>query len=401
MRCSRRRFLIKQAVIFVGGEGSRLKKLKLRVPKPLIKIENTPILKLIINDLERYKFKEFFIMCVDKNLNFYKNFFKKYHFDAKINLISEKKPTGTLGALKKIINKCDEYFLICNGDTLHNFDLREFKSKFAVKKYCSLLVSHKKNFYKEFDQKTISKKSNFVGSGIYIINKKKIKIIIKKNLRNFEDLISKKILNKNLIDIQKQKNKIFFDIGSLNRYKKKDFFYNQLFKKNIIILDRDGIINYDYGYVNKIKNFIFTKFIFRLIRFFNEKNFYVFVITNQSGIGRGYYTEKDLKILHDHMNLELFKKGCNIDKIYFSPYYKLSKNKEYRIGSNFRKPKIGFYQTIKKEWRANNKKTLFIGDKATDKIFAYNAKISFIMANPSSNFIDIAKKIKERFKLNG
>lgn len=401
MRNSRRRFLINQAVIFVGGEGSRLKNLNLKIPKPLIKINNKPILKIIINNLERYHFNEFFIMCVEKNLKYYKKFFQKYKFDSKIHLISEKVPTGTLGAVKKIIEKCNNFFLICNGDTLHNFDLAEFKRKINLDKHCSLLVTHKENLNKKFNQNLLFQKSEFVSSGVCILNKKKInKILNKTRLKNFEDLILYNDLKRNSIDIQKQNNKYFYDIGTLDRYKRKEFFFNKLIKKKTVILDRDGIINYDYGYVNKIKDFKFTKFIFKLISFLNKNNFYVFVITNQSGIGRGYYSEKTLKKLHEHMNFELFKKNCNIDKIFYSPYFKSSKEEKYRFGSQFRKPNIGFFKVLKKEWNVDEKNTLFIGDTNTDKIFAENSKISFLLENHMSNFEDIKKKLKQNFNLN-
>ena len=73
------------------------------------------------------------------------------------------------------------------------------------------------------------------------------------------------------------------------------------FVNKAIFLDRDGVINYDYGYVHKIKNFKFKKNVFKAIKFLNKKNYLVIIITNQSGIGRGYYSKKELNILHKWM----------------------------------------------------------------------------------------------------
>ena len=92
-----------------------------------------------------------------------------------------------------------------------------------------------------------------------------------------------------------------------------------------IFLDRDGVINKDMGYIYKKKDFIWRKHIFKYIKKYNDKNYFVFIITNQSGVGRGYYTEKDLQKLHIWMLNRFRAKGCKIDRIYFSPYYKYSK----------------------------------------------------------------------------
>ena len=86
------------------------------------------------------------------------------------------------------------------------------------------------------------------------------------------------------------------------------------------------MINKDTGYVFKKNNFIWRKGILKFIKKYNDKNYYVIVVTNQSGIGRGYYKEKDLLKLNDWMNKKVRSYGGNIDKIYFAPFFKLSKN---------------------------------------------------------------------------
>ena len=86
-------------------------------------------------------------------------------------------------------------------------------------------------------------------------------------------------------------------------------------------LDRDGVINKNYGYVHSLDNFVWLKNVKKAIKFLNDKNYKVIVISNQSGIARKFYTEKDVIRLHKWMNSELKKINAKVDKFYFCPYH--------------------------------------------------------------------------------
>ena len=103
------------------------------------------------------------------------------------------------------------------------------------------------------------------------------------------------------------------------------------------------------------------------------------MITNQSGIGRGYYNENDLFDLHNWVNNELRKIGAHIDKFYFAPYYKDSNSLKYRRNSNFRKPLTGMIETAFREWNIIKNKSIIFGDSMTDLMLAKNSGIRFRM----------------------
>ena len=86
-------------------------------------------------------------------------------------------------------------------------------------------------------------------------------------------------------------------------------------------MDRDGVINFDKGYTHKIKDFIFRPYVKKAIKYLNDKRYYVAIVTNQSGIGRGYFDEIKLNILHSFMLKKFYNYGAYIDKIYYSPYH--------------------------------------------------------------------------------
>ena len=83
-------------------------------------------------------------------------------------------------------------------------------------------------------------------------------------------------------------------MGRINDLKKMPGFIKKFYYKPALFLDRDGVINKDVGYVKQKKDFIWRNDIKKFVKNYNDKNFYVIVITNKSGIGRGYYSEKDM-----------------------------------------------------------------------------------------------------------
>ena len=161
------------------------------------------------------------------------------------------------------------------------------------------------------------------------------------------------------------------------------------YKNKAVFFDRDGVINYDYGYVYKINDFKFKKNIFKTIRYLNKKNFLIIVVTNQSGIGRGYYEEKDVLKLHKWMKKKFVEKKGKIHDIFYSPYYKYSKKKYSLKEKKRRKPNIGMIIEAKNKWSIDLKKSYLIGDRVSDKKLASNAKLKFIRINIDTDIFNI------------
>ncbi len=128
-------------------------------------------------------------------------------------------------------------------------------------------------------------------------------------------------------------------------------------KKKALFLDRDGVINVDKKYVYKIEDFEFCEGIFELCEWFAKKGFLIFIITNQSGIARGYYTQKDFEILSAFVLDAFAKRGIGISKIYHCPHLE---------GCECRKPKPGMLLKAKDEFNINMQTSFFIGDNLSD-----------------------------------
>ena len=141
-------------------------------------------------------------------------------------------------------------------------------------------------------------------------------------------------------------------------------------KNKVLFLDRDGIINEEYNYVYKIKDFHFCDGIFDLCRYYQKNGYLIVVITNQAGIARGYYTENDFNILTEWMIEKFNENSINISKVYFCPHHP-----EFTGNCVCRKPNPGMIVDAQKEFNIDLNKSVLIGDKESDIKAGLNAGI--------------------------
>lgn len=131
-------------------------------------------------------------------------------------------------------------------------------------------------------------------------------------------------------------------------------------------LDRDGIINKDFGYVHDWSNFVFQDGIFDLLRILKSSGYMLFIVTNQSGVARGFFTEEKVNSLHHRLLKELEIDDFKIAGIEFCPHLPGGKVKKYSINCNCRKPKPGMIESLSKKHQIILEKSILIGDKISD-----------------------------------
>ncbi|MEM5518607.1 HAD family hydrolase [Henriciella sp. AS95] len=137
-------------------------------------------------------------------------------------------------------------------------------------------------------------------------------------------------------------------------------------KRPALFLDRDGVLNVDRGYVSRIEDFEWVDGAIECVINFKKRGWYVFVVTNQSGIARGLYTEADMQALHAHMIEDLAKAGTAIDQFYFAPWHEEGEVVRYRRKSIDRKPGPGMLLQAMADHPVNREQSFLIGDKETD-----------------------------------
>lgn len=128
-----------------------------------------------------------------------------------------------------------------------------------------------------------------------------------------------------------------------------------------LFLDRDGVINVEINYLHKVDDFQFIEGIFELCKKYQNKGYIIIVVTNQSGIARGYYSEEDFNYLTSWMIKEFAKEGVNIKKVYSCPHHP-----EISGTCSCRKPEPGMFLKAKKEFDIDLKNSILVGDKESD-----------------------------------
>jgi len=137
-------------------------------------------------------------------------------------------------------------------------------------------------------------------------------------------------------------------------------------QRKAVFFDRDGTLNVDVHYLHEPKDFVWTEGAREAIKYVREQGFLAVVVTNQSGVARGYFPEADVVRLHAWMNEELKKAGTKIDGFYYCPHHPEAKVKKYRKDCECRKPKPGLILEAAGELSIDLAQSLMVGDKPRD-----------------------------------
>ncbi len=163
-------------------------------------------------------------------------------------------------------------------------------------------------------------------------------------------------------------------------------------KREAVFFDRDGVLNIDKGYVYRTEDFIWIEGAKEAIKLLNDLGYLVIIVTNQSGIARGYYEEKDVYNLHQWMRKELFKTDAHIDGIYYCPHHPQAIIDKYRKDCQCRKPAPGLILQAINELSINKRNSFLIGDNERDIEAAKSAGIDGYLFR-TKNLLSFTKKI--------
>ena len=135
--------------------------------------------------------------------------------------------------------------------------------------------------------------------------------------------------------------------------------------KRAVFIDRDGTINVEKEYLYLSEEFEFIPGAVKAIRFLNEAGFLVVVVTNQSGVARGYYTEEDVHLLHRHIASRLEQSGARVDAWFYCPHHPAGRG-SYALPCRCRKPQPGMLQEAALRFDIDLESSIMIGDKLVD-----------------------------------
>lgn len=156
-----------------------------------------------------------------------------------------------------------------------------------------------------------------------------------------------------------------------------------------LFLDRDGVINTEKEYLYKIEDFEFIEGIFELCNYYQSKGYKIFVVTNQSGIARGFYTENDFTLLSNWMINEFKDNGVDITDIYHCPHHP-----NFSDACICRKPEAGMLLQAAKEYDIDLKNSIIVGDKERDIEAGLNAGLQTTYLFDESKKVNRSKATK-------
>jgi D-glycero-D-manno-heptose 1,7-bisphosphate phosphatase len=136
--------------------------------------------------------------------------------------------------------------------------------------------------------------------------------------------------------------------------------------KPAVFLDRDGVINVDHGYVSQVDDFEFIDGVIEACKKIKDKGYLLVVITNQSGIARGYFSEEQFHSLTEWMDWSLADRGVDLDGIYYCPHHAQKGVGEYKVDCDCRKPKPGMLLSAIHDLNIDASNSILVGDKVSD-----------------------------------
>lgn len=384
--------MLDQAVILAGGRG------------PTLLAGGKPFLEYLVWNLSRHGIKRI-VFLVGYLSGMIKNHFQDgSRFNVDITYVNEKEPLGTGGALALAGHLLGNRFLVLNGDIIFDINYLDLFLNLGdgadgimalcqmedVSQYVSVVL--KENRIHGFQEKTGSG-PGLISGGIYILTKKVLKLIPEGVCSIEEDVFPKMVMDRSLKG--KTYDAFFIDVGLPETLEKADALLPGWQCKPAAFLDRDGVLNVDHGYVHLPESFDWIPGAKSAIKYLNDKGFLVILVTNQSGIGRGYYHENDFYALMEWVSEELAIIGAHLDGIFFCPHHPREALGEYRKNCCCRKPQTGMIDDAQKSFHIDMNHSFVIGDSEKDMKLAESKGISGFLFN-EDNLFQFTKRLMER-----
>ena len=160
-----------------------------------------------------------------------------------------------------------------------------------------------------------------------------------------------------------------------------------------VLLDRDGVINEDGSYLYRMEDIRFKEGIFEFCSTAQEKGYLLIVVTNQSGIARGFFSENDFLALTEWMTERFSEHGIFIQKVYYCPYHPQKGIGRYKVDSFDRKPNPGMVLKAKEEYELDLSKSILVGDKDSDMETGRRAGVGTLLLLPGAYRYTAAKDV--------
>ena len=293
---------------------------------------------------------------------------------------------GTAGALLPLSGNPEDTILVLNGDSWFDIDLRAFATglpDWAVARIALRRTRHIGRFgvvefndghVTRFAERDAGVSAGYINAGIYLVRRSLIARIATIPC-SLEADIYPALAKERQLEAWPSEG-FFIDIGVADDYATADRVLGSRRVRPAVFFDRDGVLNSDEsGYTHRPEDLRWNENAIEAVRLVNQSGWYVFVVTNQAGVARGYYDEAAVRRFHEHMDMELARNAAHVDEFRYCPFHPDATVVEYRRDAEGRKPKPGMIVDLMRTWPIDVSRSILIGDKESDCMAAATAGI--------------------------
>jgi len=393
---------VEQAVFLVGGQGTRLRDLTKATAKPVLEVGGRPFLDYLLHDAARHGVKRALLLCGYRAGDMSRLYDGRVVHGMQVSTIAEQEPAGTAGALTLAAGRLDDRFFLVNGDSLFDFNWLALCPNDAGSTRTLVRMALARGIAGDRYGRvtTIGEKvTGFtatgnsrepINAGVYLVRRDILSLLgpppqsLEREV--LPDLARQGLIEGRILD------GAFIDIGIPGDFARAQTLVPAIARRPAAFLDRDGVLNEDTGYVHRSDQVRWVDGAREAVRWLNDAGYLVFIVTNQAGVARGYYTEGHVTDLHDWMNAELGKVGAHIDSAEYCPDHPEGVVERYRRLSDRRKPGPGMIEALLADWPVDTSQSFLVGDRPTDIEAAAAAGLPGHLF-PGGNLLDFVRKL--------
>jgi D-glycero-D-manno-heptose 1,7-bisphosphate phosphatase len=367
--------MLRQAVILVGGLGTRLGERTRTTQKPMLPVGGRPFLDTLIDEIARYEvFDEILLLAGHKAESIEARYAGTVRGRARLKVSLEQAPLGTAGALVHARELLHERFLLLNGDSFFDFNILDLVSR--AKSGLVQMALRADVVGDRFGRVVLEgdRVRSFIApgqgaagpinAGVYVIDRSILAGINRLPASLEQDIFP--LLAANGVMGGTAYRGYFIDIGIPEDFARADAELNERFRRPAVFFDRDGVLNHDSGYTFETHKLQWIEGAREAVKAVNDAGYFAFVVTNQSGVARGLYEESHVLALHRWMADEMAVIGAHIDAFEYCPDHPDGTVEQFRGVSGRRKPAPGMITDLLSRFAVDTAHSILIGDKETD-----------------------------------
>lgn len=366
-----------QCVILVGGLGTRLGALTQGRPKPLTPVGDRPFLTYLLWHVRRFGFRRVLLLAGHRGeavIEFAAD--PRWTEGLEVEVVVEPEPLGTGGALRNALDRLDERFLLLNGDSVFDFNWLDLQalSLDHPDSLAAIGLRYEPDASRfgvvELHGERIAAmnerggaEGGAINGGVYLLDRAVAAACPDHSSFERDVLPALAAAGKVVGRLQQG---FFLDIGIPDALQAAQALVPASLKRGAVFFDRDGVLNVDHGYTHRWEQFEWIEGAAEAVKVANDANLFAFLVTNQSGVARGYYDEAAVHSLHAQMQQALRDQGAHLDDIRHCPHHPDGVVAEYARASDWRKPAPGMILDLAAHWPVDMGRSCMIGDNRSD-----------------------------------